>query len=99
MKRVTVGSENVFRDLGLENADELQAKAILAHYIIAAIEKRGLTQARAAEIIGATQPNVSDLFRGRIDGFTIDRLAKYLNALGKDVEIKVRNGPGRTVVV
>jgi predicted XRE-type DNA-binding protein len=99
MKRVTVGSENVFRDLGLENPEELQAKAILAHYIIRAIDKRGLTQIQAAQIIGATQPNVSDLFRGRIDGFTIDRLAKYLNALGKDVEIKVRNGTGRTVVV
>jgi predicted XRE-type DNA-binding protein len=99
MKRVTIGSDNVFRDLGLENADELQAKAILAHYIISAIEKRGLTQARAAQIIGATQPNVSDLFRGRIDGFSIDRLAKYLNALGKDVEIKVRNGSGKTIVV
>ena len=99
MKRVTIGSKNVFRDLGLENAEELQAKAILAHYIITAIEKRGLTQARAAEIIGATQPNVSDLFRGRVDGFTIDRLTKYLNALGKDVEIKVTSGAGRTVVV
>jgi len=99
MKRVTIGSENVFRDLGLENAEELQAKAILAHYIITAIEKRGLTQVRAAEIIGATQPNVSDLFRGRVDGFTIDRLTKYLNALGRDVQIRVTNGPGRTVVV
>jgi hypothetical protein len=45
------------------------------------------------------KPNVSDLFRGRVDGFTLDRLTKYLNALGKDVQIKVTNGPGRTVVV
>jgi predicted XRE-type DNA-binding protein len=62
MKQIAIGRNNVFRDLGLENADELQAKAILAHYIISAIKKRGLTQARAAQIIGATQPNVSDFF-------------------------------------
>ena len=89
----------MFSDLGLDNPEELQAKAVLAHYIIAAIEKRKLTQAKAAELIGATQPNVSDIFRGRIDGFTLDRLTKYLNALKWDVEIKVKAGRGRTVVI
>jgi len=99
MAGIRIGSRNAFRDLGLPDADALQAKAILAHHIITAIEKNKLTQARAAERMGATQPNVSDIYRGRVSGFTIDRLAKYLNALGRDVEIHVKAGNGRTVVV
>ena len=84
------GSGNVFADLGLPNAPELQAKADLAVEIGRTIAERGLTQAEAAELLGIDQPKVSALVRGRLTGFSMERLYRFLNALGRDVEIVVR---------
>lgn len=85
-----VSSGNVFADLGRENADELLAKAELVRQISAAIEERGITQAQAADLLGTTQPTVSDLVRGRLSKFSIERLIAFLNRLDQDVEIVVR---------
>ncbi|MEX1181992.1 MAG: helix-turn-helix transcriptional regulator [Gemmatimonadota bacterium] len=91
--RVTPSSGNVFADLGLSNADELLAKAELVRQIGTAIEARSLTQKEAAQVIGTTQPKVSDLLRGRLTGFSMDRLIRFLNALDHDVEIIVKQKP------
>jgi predicted XRE-type DNA-binding protein len=90
---VEESSGNVFADLGLPDADELMAKAELARTIRALIERQNLTQAAAARLLGTTQPKVSDLFRGRLDGFSMERLYRFLNALGQDVQIVVRPKP------
>lgn len=89
----TVGSDNVFADLGLPNADELLAKTDLAFQISRIIEDRGLTQAEAADILGIDQPKVSALVRGKVWGHSMERLYRYLNALGRDVDIIVRPKP------
>ena len=91
--KVTPSSGNVFDDLGLPNADEELAKADLAFEISRIIEERGLTQVEAAEIMGVDQPKVSALVRYRLDGFSMERLYRFLNALGTDVEIIVRPKP------
>jgi predicted XRE-type DNA-binding protein len=88
-----VGSGNVFADLGLPDAEELKAKSDLAIEIIRIIEDRGLTQAEAAEIMGVDQPKVSLLARGKLRGFSMERLYRFLNALGRDVEIVVKPLP------
>ena len=88
-----VGSGNVFADLGLPDAEELKAKALLVIEIIQIIEARGLKQAEAAEIMGIDQPKVSALVRGRLNGFSMERLYRFLNALGRDVEIVVKPKP------
>ena len=90
MKIVTRGSGNVFRDLGLADADVLQAKADLVFKISAIIEKRKLSQVEAAQILGVTQPKISALLRGRLDGFSLERIMRFLAALDQSVEIKVR---------
>lgn len=90
-----VSSGNVFEDLGLSAATELQAKADLAYEISRTIEDRGLTQAEAAEILGVDQPKVSALVRGRLTGFSMERLYRFLIALGKEIEIVVRPRPSR----
>jgi predicted XRE-type DNA-binding protein len=89
----TIGSDNVFADLGLPNADELLAKTDLAFQISRIIEDRGLTQAEAADILGIDQPKVSALVRGKVWGHSMERLYRYLNALGRDVDIVVRPTP------
>ncbi len=86
---VTKGSGNVFRDLGLPDADLLQAKADLVHQISALIEERGLTQMQAADVLRVTQPKISALLHGRLDGFSMDRVVRFLNALDQDVKISV----------
>ena len=91
--KVTRSSGNVFADLGLPDADQLLAKADLAIEISRIIEERGLTQAEAAEIMGVDQPKVSALVRGRLEGFSMERLYRFLNALGRDVEIVVSPTP------
>lgn len=91
--KYTVGSGNVFRDLGLPDAEELKAKTALAYEISTIIEERGLKQAEAAEILGVDQPKVSALVRGRLEGFSMERLYRFLNALGRDVQIVVQPKP------
>lgn len=85
-----IGSDNVFADLGLEDAPELLAKARLAHRISQIIGKRGLTQFQAAKMLGIDQPKVSALVRGHLEKFSMERLCEFLTALGCDVTIQVR---------
>jgi predicted XRE-type DNA-binding protein len=90
---VIEGSGNVFADLGLANPEERLAKAGLAVRIAAAIRARKLTQARAARILKIDQPKVSRLLRGRLSGFSTERLMHFLTLLGRDVEIIVKAAP------
>jgi len=89
----TVSSGNVFADLGLPNPEELLAKAELAHKITVLIRKRGLTQAQAAKLLGVDQPKISYLIRGRLTGFSIERLIRFLLLLGQDIKISVEAAP------
>lgn len=86
---VTESSGNVFADLGLPDAEEALTKAELAMAVGSIIEERGLTQSQAAEALGITQPKVSALLRGQLTGFSMERLLRFLNALGHDVRIVV----------
>ena len=88
--RVERGSGNVFEDIGLPDAAALLAKSELVSRICEIIAKRGLTQAQAAGILGVNQPKVSALMHGNLDGFSSDRLFRFLNALGNDIEIAVK---------
>lgn len=85
-----VGSGNVFEDLGYARPAEALAKAELARKIAELITKRRLTQAAAAELLNVDQPKVSALVRGRLAGFSLDRLVRFLVRLGSDVEIIVK---------
>lgn len=89
--RVEASSGNVFADLGIANPDLALAKAELVQKIRGIIAARKLTQTKAAQLLGLDQPKVSALVRGRVEGFTLDRLFRFLNALGQHVEINVRN--------
>jgi predicted XRE-type DNA-binding protein len=82
-------SGNVFADLGLPNPDELLVKAELVHRINELIEERQLTQNEAAKVLGVDQPKISALMRGKLSGFSTERLFRFLNALGNNVEIRI----------
>jgi len=85
----TRSSGNVFADLGLPSADDLLAKANLALHIRRTIKARKLTQVEAARLLGLDQPKISSIVNGRLEGFSTDRLMRFLNDLGCDVRISV----------
>jgi len=87
--RVTKSSGNVFADIGLPNAAEHSIKADIILRIAARIKSKGLTQAKAASLLGLAQPDVSKLLRGHFAGYTYDRLFGYLNALGEKICIEI----------
>jgi predicted XRE-type DNA-binding protein len=81
------GSGNVFADLGFADADDRLAKAELAIKIAEILRRHKLTQTQAAAVLGVDQPKVSALIRGRLSGFSIERLLRFLLRLGTDVSI------------
>ncbi len=88
--RIETSSGNLFADLGLPDAVELDTKVRLAVAINERVASRQLSQAKAATLLGVNQPKVSALKNYRLDGFSVERLMSFLTALGSDVEIRIR---------
>ena len=84
------GSDNVYADLGLPDADKLKIKTGLVIEIRKAMRSSGLTQQEAAKRMGITQPKVSDMMRGDFSNLSERKLMDCLTRLGYDIEIKVR---------
>jgi len=89
-KRHETGSGNVFKDIGVPNAEEHLVKAQLVFKIHTILKKRGLKQAEAADLFGTRQPDVSKMLRGEFRQFSVERLLRFLVALDQDVEITVK---------
>lgn len=92
----TKSSGNVFEDLGFKDSKQRLVKAELAVKINELIEVKKLKQADAAKLIGVSQPKISDISRGNLQDFSIERLIEYLNRLDQDVEIVIHAKPKRT---
>jgi predicted XRE-type DNA-binding protein len=90
---VLESSGNVFADLEVDEPEEMLAKAELARRIGSIIKRRRLTQAQAATLLGLDQPKVSALLRGKLAGFSTDRLLRFLMALDRDVDIVIKRKP------
>ncbi|MGH6989585.1 MAG: helix-turn-helix domain-containing protein [Stellaceae bacterium] len=85
-----IGSGNVFADAGVPNAEEHLVKAQLVYKIDTLMKERGLKQVEAARLFGVKQPDVSKMLRGDFRQFSVERLLRFLVALGQDVEIIVK---------
>jgi len=92
--RVEEGSGNVFADIGIPNPEEALAKAEIARRINRMLADRRLSQVEAGRILGIPQPRVSDLARGRLGKFSLEKLIDFAKRLGNDVEIRMK--PSRT---
>jgi predicted XRE-type DNA-binding protein len=91
--QITRSSGNVFADLDLPDASELQTKARLCAALNRIVERQGLTQAEVAAQLGINQPKVSALLNYKLEGFSVERLMHFLVSLGHDVEILVKAKP------
>ena len=89
-KKHKIGSRNVFKDLGLPNAEEHLVKAQLVFKIDTIMKKRRLKQVEAATLFGIRQPDVSKMLRGDFRQFSVERLLRFLVALDQDVQIVVK---------
>lgn len=89
-KKFEVGSRNVFKDLGLPNAEDHLVKAQLVYKIDAILKDRGLTQVEAGKLFGVPQPDVSKMLRGEFRQFSVERLLRFVVALNHDVEIVIK---------
>ena len=85
-----LSSGNVFADIGVADAEEHLIKAGLVVKIDQIIRRRGLTQTAAAEAMGIDQPKVSAMLAGQFRGYSVERLMRFLVALGQDVQIVVK---------
>ncbi|HWY21477.1 MAG TPA: helix-turn-helix transcriptional regulator [Candidatus Acidoferrum sp.] len=90
---VVQSSGNVFADLGLRDAGEKQTRVRLAVAINQIIEAQRLSQTAAARLLDINQPKISALVNYRLEGFSVERLMHFLNALDRDVEIVIRKKP------
>jgi predicted XRE-type DNA-binding protein len=93
---VVRGSGNVFLDLGHQNSDTEQFKAILAAEIVKALDRQGLTVRAAHEHTRYAAADFSRIRNADLERFTVDRLMAILNGLGSRVEIKIKVKPKRT---
>jgi predicted XRE-type DNA-binding protein len=94
-KAYRIGSRNVFKDIGVRNADEHFVKAQLVFKIDAIIKRRRLKQVETAALLGVRQPDVSKMLRGEFRQFSVERLLRFLVALDQDVEILITPHRGR----
>jgi predicted XRE-type DNA-binding protein len=89
-KGYEIGSGNVFKDLGVPNAEEHLIKAQLVFKIDTIMKQRHLKQAETAALLGIRQPDVSKMLRGEFRQFSVERLLRFLVALDQDVQIVVK---------
>ena len=85
-----IGSQNIFADIGIPNAEDHLIKAQLVIKIDTLIQELSLTQIQAAKILGVKQPDVSKMLNGDFKQFSVERLMRFLVSLGQDVDIVVK---------
>ena len=92
-EEITRSTGNVFEDVGFsrQEAENLKVRSALMGKLRSIIEEEDLTQTRAAEVFGVTQPRVSDLVRGKVELFSIDALVNMLGSAGRTVDVSVRS--------
>lgn len=94
----SVSSGNVYADFGFSNPEEAKTKADLAMLITEIIKEKDLTQQQAADLMNIDQPKVSKIIRGLLSEFSIERLLKFVLALGFDIEITPKLHKAKTTL-
>ena len=90
-KQISTSSGNVFTDLGFEHieAENLLVRSKLMAAIKSYIESEGITQTEAAKRFDVAQPRISEIYQGKIELFSIDKLVNMLAKAGQHVEVSV----------
>lgn len=87
---IVESSGNVFDDLDVHLDPKDELKVAIAYQICKLINDKGLTQQQAAKILKTDQAKISAVTRGRLTGFSVDRLLNFVTALGYDVDVSLK---------
>lgn len=79
------------RDMGVADPDETRVKLLMSNEIASISERMGLTQAKVAELAGLAQSDVSRIVNGNVKDYSVWRLMRILNGLGRDILIEFSN--------
>lgn len=82
-------SGNVFADLEIKNAEELQARAMIGYHIIRLLKDKHMKQRELAELLGVKQAEISHLLNGHFSRFTTDKLLDFLKRMDQKVTIRI----------
>jgi predicted XRE-type DNA-binding protein len=98
-----VSSGNLFADLGFDNAEEMAFKSELVRQINRAITSQNLTSQQVKDLLHIDEEMLINLSRGRLTELTIEHLFRYLNILGRDLEVVLKtpstpSGQGKLTV-
>jgi predicted XRE-type DNA-binding protein len=93
MIEIEKSSGNVYADLGMADAEDMRVKAQLASKISEIVQARRWTQQQAADVLGISQPKLSQLMRGQFRGISEAKMLELLARLGRNIQIVV--GPAR----
>jgi predicted XRE-type DNA-binding protein len=83
------GTGNVFADLGLEDAEELQARGMIGFHVVELLKKNDMKQREIAELLEIKQAEVSHLLNGHFSRFTVDKLLDFLKRMNQKVTIQI----------
>jgi predicted XRE-type DNA-binding protein len=85
-----LSSENVFADIGFDNAEEMLLKSELVRQINKTIKERELTSVQTRDLLNINEEMLSNLSKGRLTELTLENLFRYLNILGRDLEVVLK---------
>jgi predicted XRE-type DNA-binding protein len=85
------GSDNIFADLELDDADELFTRGKIGVQVIRMLNKRNLKQREIAELLGISQPEVSHLINGEFQRFSDGKLIGFLKRLDAKVTLHIQD--------
>lgn len=87
--RFEKSSGNVFTDLEVEGAEELQARSMIGYHVIRILKDKNMKQRELAELLGVKQAEVSHLLNGHFSRFTTDKLLDFLKRMNQKVTIQI----------
>jgi predicted XRE-type DNA-binding protein len=85
-----LSSGNIFADIGFDNAEEMQLKSELVRQINKTIKERELTSVQTRDLLNLNEEVLSNLSKGRLTELTLENLFRYLNILGRDLEVVLK---------
>ena len=84
-----LGSDNIFADLGFENAEELYTRGLIGCHVVKLLNEKNMKQRELAELLNVKQAEISHLLNGHFDRFTTDKLLDFLKRLEHKVTIQI----------
>lgn len=90
---VTENDDNIFADLGIDNAGEFYTRACLGVQVMKLL--KGRSQKDAAKLLGVKPLEISALMRAKFGRFSQERLIVFLNKLDRTVTIQISRHRGK----